>query len=216
MNMPVEWASASLREYLEDLVPPRPAEVQAMEAYAEKTQFPIIRAAAGNFCYLVTRMTGATKVFELGSGYGYSTYWFAKGVRENGGGTVHHVVWHADLSEKARAHLGALGYGDIMHYTVGEAVQALRETPGPFDLIFMDIDKPGYPDALPIIADKLRPGGALIVDNMLWHGQVLDRSDQTEATQAIRELMRLLATSEEWVTTLVPIRDGLALAYKQG
>src|SRR3954453_11671970 len=128
-----------LHEYLDSLVPPRPPEMQAMEAYAKQTNFPIIGPASGYFCSQIARMIGARSVFELGSGYGYSTAWFAKAVQENGGGVIHHVVWDEKLSQMARQHLGALGYGDMIHYTVAEAVQTLKGTAGPFDLIFNDI-----------------------------------------------------------------------------
>src|SRR3982750_37762 len=192
--MPTAPLPPHLHEYLDGLVPPRPPEMQAMEAYAKQHDFPIIGPASGYFCYQIARMIGARRVFELGSGYGYSTAWFAKAVQENlvlrkpdegrggdegGGGEVHHVVWDEQLSQMARGHLGALGFGDLVTYRVGEAVQALREATGPFDLIFNDIDKHAYPDSLPVIAEKLRPGGALIIDNMLWHGAIFDDSDHS-------------------------------------
>ena len=101
-----------VREYLDSLVPPRAAEVQAMEDYARQEGFPIVGPASGQLCYQVARMIGARQVFELGSGYGYSTYWFARAVRENGGGTVHHVVWDEALSRQARGHLQRLGMAD--------------------------------------------------------------------------------------------------------
>src|ERR687886_2965631 len=107
---------AQVQEYLDSLVPPRPAEMQAMEAYAKETHFPIIGPSSGYFCYQVARMIGARRVFELGSGFGYSTAWFARAVRENGGGEVHHVVWSQELSDRARAHLGALDLGDLVTY----------------------------------------------------------------------------------------------------
>lgn len=201
--------------YLESLVPPRAPELQAMEAEAARTGFPIIGPAAGYFCYLITRLVGARRVFELGSGFGYSTAWFALAVRENGGGVVHHTVWDSTLSRRARRHLAALGLGELVRYHVGEAVQALRETPGPFDLVFNDIDKPGYPAALPVIRDRLRPGGVLIADNLLWQGRVLDPSDGSAETAGIREFTRLVTTDPGWVATVVPIRDGLLLAYRR-
>ncbi len=186
-----------------------------MERYAAETGFPIIGPAAGQMCYVLTRMNGARRVFEMGSGYGYSTAWFARAVQENGGGEVYHVVWHEDLSQRARRHLAALGYDGLIRYRVGEAVQTLRETPGPFDVIFNDIDKEGYPGSVPVIAEKLRPGGLLIVDNLLWHGQVLDPDDHMASTEAIREMTRILTTDREWITSIVPIRDGVLVALKQ-
>jgi predicted O-methyltransferase YrrM len=206
---------AQVQEYLDSLVPPRPAEMQAMEAYAREVRFPIIGPSSGYLCYQVARMIGARRVFELGSGYGYSTAWFARAVQENGGGAVHHVVWDEDLSQRARRHLAALGFADIVQYQVGEAVQALRNTDGPFDLIFNDIDKRGYPDSLPVIAEKLRPGGVLIVDNMLWHGDIFDERDQSPDTHGVREFTRRITTDPAWIASLVPIRDGLIVAYKK-
>ena len=91
-----------VQDYLTSLVPPREPELQEMEAYAEKNDFPIIGASCGYYCYQLARMLNARSVFELGSGYGYSTAWFAKAVIENGGGVVHHTVWDKDLSKRAQ------------------------------------------------------------------------------------------------------------------
>ena len=203
-----------LQTYLDDLVPARPSELQAMEMYAARHDFPIIGPASGQLCYQITRLMGARRVFELGSGYGYSTAWFARGVQENGGGNVYHVVWDADLSNQAKGHLSKLGFDGVVTYIVSEAVQALHETDGPFDLIFLDINKDAYPKSLPVIEEKLRPGGVLIVDNMLWSGRVFDKSDHSPATNAIRELTQLITTSPDWIASLVPIRDGLIIATK--
>lgn len=209
------WANERLLKYLDDLVPQRPPEMQKMEAYAEEHDFPIIGPSAGYFCYLVAKLSGARRVFELGSGYGYSTAWFARAVQENGGGEVFHVVWDEQLSQRAQSHLGRLGFEDIVHYKVSEAVAALDDTPGPFDLIFNDIDKKGYPASIDVIETKLRRGGTLIIDNALWSGRVYDLENGDESTEAIREVTNRLAKSEEWVTSIVPIRDGLLIAQRQ-
>lgn len=211
----MSYAPESLSDYLDRLVPPRAAAMQEMEAFAAEHGFPIIGPAAGQFCYLTAHLTGARRVFELGSGYGYSTAWFARAVKENGGGEVYHVVWDEELSARARTYLDALGYGDVVRYHVGEAVAALEGTEGPFDLIFNDIAKKGYPDSIPAIHKKLRQGGVLIIDNMLWSGRVLDEANQEESTQSIRQTTELLARADEWITTLVPIRDGLIVAVKR-
>ena len=117
-----------------------------MEEIAEKNKFPIIGPACGYYCYQLARMINAKSIFELGSGYGYSTAWFAKAVRENGGGVVHHTVWDDGLSKSAREHLSAMGTLDIVQFHNAEAVETLRQTAGPFDIIFNDIDKDGYPN----------------------------------------------------------------------
>lgn len=200
--------------YLDGLVPARHAELQAMEAHAARTRFPIIGPAAGYYCYQLTRMLGARQVFELGSGYGYSTAWFAMAVRDNGGGRVHHAVWDQELSDRACIHLAAMGLKKYVQFHVGEAVQALQAETQQFDVIFNDIDKEGYPASLTVIRERLRPGGALITDNALWHGRILDPSDRTPATQGVRELTRMLTEDTDWVTSVVPIRDGLLVAWK--
>jgi predicted O-methyltransferase YrrM len=204
----------AITAYLESLVPPRPPELHAMEGEATRTSFPIIGPVAGQFCYLMTRLVRATSVFELGSGFGYSTAWFARAVQDNGGGVVHHVVWDADLSARARKHLSALGLDHLVRFHVGEAVEALRNTPGPFDVIFNDIDKVGYPAALPVIRERLRPGGLLLVDNLLWSGRPLDPADQTPDTNGIRELTRLVMATPEWNASIIPIRDGILVAQR--
>src|SRR5688572_13063285 len=144
-----------IAKYLDSLVPERPAELRDMERVAEATKFPIIGPASGQLCYLVARLIGARKIFELGSGYGYSTLWFARAVRENGGGEVHHTVWSEDLHERAKRNIEEAGYADLVRFHLGEAVQTLRDTDGTFDVIFNDIDKHGYPASLPVMKEKL-------------------------------------------------------------
>jgi predicted O-methyltransferase YrrM len=209
-----EMLDPHLHRYLDELVPPRPAELLAMEAWAQEHRFPIVGPAAGQFCYLVARMTGARRVFEMGSGYGYSTAWFARAVVENGGGVVYHVVWDEGLSTRARRHLAALGYDGIVEYRVAEATQALRDTAGSFDLIFMDIEKPGYPAALPVIEEKLRPGGVLIADNLIFHGRIFDTDDRSASTEGVRELTRRVMADAGWIASIAPIRDGLLVAVR--
>jgi len=185
-----------------------------MERIARKTDFPIIGPAVGQLCYLLARAIGARRVFELGSGYGYSTAWFARAVSENGGGEVHHVVWDDELSQRARKHLAALGLDNVVRYTVGEAVEALTRATGPFDVIFNDIDKKGYPASLPVIESKLRSGGILITDNLLWSGRIFDRKDRSADTQGVRKLTRLVFNSPVWTASIIPIRDGVLVARK--
>ena len=151
----------------------------------------------------------------MGSGYGYSTAWFAKAVKENGGGVVHHVVWDAKLSQMATSHLSRLGFGSLIQYHVAEAVETLKTTKGPFDLIFNDINKEAYPASLPIIKEKLRSGGVLIIDNILWSGRIFDKKDVSPATQGVREFTRLITQDPDWIVSLMPVRDGVIVALKK-
>lgn len=208
----------ALSDYLDSLVPPRPLALEAMEADAEKTGFPIVGPSSGQFCYLIARAIGARRIFELGSGFGYSTAWLARAALENGGGVVHHTVRDRELSERAKAELIALGYAEILRFHLGDAVaalEALEPRTETMDLVFCDIDKEEYPAALPAIERRLRPGGVLLVDNMLWNGQVVDRTDRSPSTEGIRALTRLVTEDPLWIASIVPIRDGILLAYKR-
>ena len=202
------------QDYLTSLVPPREKEMREMEAYAEKHDFPIIGPVCGYYCYQLARMIGAKSIFELGSGYGYSTAWFAKAVKEGGGGVVHHTVWDEELSKSATSHLSKLGFVDFVQYHVAEAVDTLRQESGPFDIIFNDIDKEAYAASLPVIKEKLRHGGLLIIDNMLWYGRIFDDKDVSTATEGVREFTRQIIADKDWIVSLAPMRDGMIIAYK--
>ena len=206
--------ASQVAAYLDGLVPRRPPRLAELEAEAQRTDFPIIGPATGHLCYLLTRLTGARHVFELGSGFGYSTAWFARAVRENGGGTVHHVVWDEDLSRAARENLAALGLADVVRFHVGEAVATLTDATGPFDIIFNDIDKHDYPKALDVIATKLKAGGLLLTDNLLWSGRIFDGRDRSKDTRGIREFTRRVQADPRWISSVIPIRDGLLVAYR--
>lgn len=210
-----EFDFSQVQDFLNGLVPAREPEMQAMEDYASKTNFPIIGPAAGYACYQIARIMSAKSVFEMGSGFGYSTAWFAKAVRENGGGVVHHVVWDKKLSKMARGHLSRLGFEGIVKYHVAEAVETLQHITEPIDLIFNDIDKKGYPASLPIIKEKLRRGGVLIIDNILWHGRVFDDKDHTPDTEGVRTLTETMARDPDWIVTVTPVRDGMIVAYRK-
>jgi predicted O-methyltransferase YrrM len=189
--------------------------MQKMEEYAQQHNFPIIGPVCGYYCYQLAHMIKAKSVFELGSGYGYSTAWFARAVKENRGGVVHHTVWDADLSRRAQEHLSALGFADLVQFHNAEAVETLRHTEGPFDIIFNDIDKEGYPDSLPVIKEKLRHGGVLIIDNMIWSGRVYDSDNHEKNTEAIRRFTRDVTSDLDWIVSLYPARDGMIVAYKK-
>lgn len=190
------------------------AVLQRMEEEARRESFPIIGPAAGQYGHLIARAIGARRIFELGSGYGYSTLWFARAVRENGGGEVHHTVWDEDLQARARANVAEAGYEDLVRFHLGEAVDTLRRTEGPFDIVFNDIDKDGYPASYPVMKEKLRVGGVVLIDNMLWHGRIFDPTDQDPTTVGVHEVTRLFQEDPDFVFQLIPIRDGLITALR--
>ena len=210
--MPIDYGQA--QEYINDLSTHGDPVLLRMEGEAQRDRFPIIGPAGGKLLYMLARMIGARKVFELGSGYGYSTLWFARAVRENGGGEVHHTVWHEDLHARAKANIAEAGYEDLVRFHQGEAVKALRETEGTFDMFFNDIDKDGYPASFPVMKEKLRVGGIIAIDNMLHAGRAFDPNETNPATLGVREFTRLVKEDPDFVFQLVPIRDGILVALR--
>jgi caffeoyl-CoA O-methyltransferase len=204
-----------LLDYFRVLRPERNQTMIEMENLALEVGFNIVGPDVGHLMYLFAKLVGAKRIFELGSGFGYSTAWFARAVHENGGGEVHHVVWDEVLSRTAKGFLEDLDYDCLIQFRVGEAVGILQTTDGPFDLIFNDIDKDGYPASIAVIKEKLRPGGLLILDNMLWQGRIFDPKDQNPQTLGIRQVTHMLNTDRDFTTTLLPIGDGILLAYYQ-
>ncbi|MCH7471338.1 O-methyltransferase [bacterium] len=191
-----------------------------MEERAAREDFPIIGPLVGPWLYFFTRLIGARRVFELGSGFGYSTWYFAKAVADNAAsanepasnGLVTHTVWDENLSAAAQENMARAGLTHVCEFILGEAVEALRKVEPGIDIIFMDINKEGYPAAIPVIEEKLRRGGLLLVDNVIWSGAVTDPSDQRESTRAIREMMGMLSASASWQLLVNPLRDGVAVA----
>lgn len=185
-----------------------------MEDLARRTHFPIIDRAVGKCCYLLCRMAKVRSVFEMGSGFGYSTAWFAMAVRDNGGGIVHHVVWDKNLSEQAKEFLKRMGLTDYVHFTVGEAIETLQNTQGNFGCIFVDIEKQDYPKAVEVAKTKLAQNGILILDNMLWHGHIFDDKNHEPPAEGIRKATAMIFSDQDFVATLLPIRDGIVVVMK--
>jgi caffeoyl-CoA O-methyltransferase len=211
MDIMAQWNDASYKYLFEHTRFDAPL-LREMEARARPAGFPIIGPLVGPWLYTLTALAGARRVIELGSGFGYSTWYFASALRDLGGGTVTHTVWDEQLSAEAREWLGRAGLLDYCEFHVGEAVAALTAMEPGFDVVFLDIDKEGYPAALEVIEQKLRPGGLLLTDNVLWSGRVLDDDDQKPATQAVRLFNDRLAASPRWDYLINPLRDGLGVA----
>ena len=208
----MDWQT--VQDYLMQLSQHDDPVLAEMEEVARQTRFPIIDRAAGKCCYLLCRLAKVRTVFEMGSGYGYSTAWFAMAVRDNGGGVVHHVVWDDDLSRKARDYLRRMGLSEFVRFTVSEAVEALSQMQGNFGCIFVDIEKQDYPQAVAIAKERLAPGGLLILDNMLWHGRIFAPNEHSPAAEGIRQATAMIFNDPQFVATLLPIRDGLVVALK--
>src|SRR5215472_8262978 len=161
-----------LDRYIRGLIPPRVPVITEMEKEAADRDVPIVGPAVATLLATLARSISARRVFELGSAIGYSTAFFAQAVGPDG------RVFYTDGSEKnareARGYLERLGLADRVEFRVGEAVSVLKTSEGDFDAIFVDIDKDGYPQALEAAAPRVRRGGYLLADNVLWSGRVVD------------------------------------------
>ncbi len=205
--------SSDLDRYLLELVPPRDPTLGEMERQAALRDIPIVGPAVGTLLSLLTASIGARRVFELGSAIGYSTIFFARAVGP--GGEVFWTDASEDNAREAMAYLGQAGVADRVTMRVGDAIESLQATAGEFDVVFVDIDKEGYPAALEQAAHRIRPGGLLLADNVLWSGRVADASVRDAATAGIREFNRSLFSRRDFESVIVPLRDGVAIARKR-
>ncbi len=208
----MESISAELFSYIEAHTRFADPLLREMEERGKRNRFPIIGPLVGPWLYLFTRMIDAQRVFEMGSGFGYSTWYFAKALADQGRGCVKHTVWDQDLSDEAKRWLDRAGLAVYCDFEVSESILALEASEPGHDVIFMDIDKEAYPDALPVIESKLRPGGLLLVDNMLREGRVLENPPGNEATLGVQRLNKTLHESKRWDYLISPVRDGLGIA----
>lgn len=182
-----------------------------MEAEAERLDFPIVGRNVGVTLEILARSVGATRILELGSGYGYSGYWHARAV--GAGGELHLTDGDPENARKAEAYLSRAGLWDRVTFHVGDAVASMNGVDGLFDVVYDDIDKEGYPDAWRAACERVRVGGLYVCDNVLWSGRVLD-AEPDGLTTAILEHNRLIAEDERFISTIVPTRDGVVVAIR--
>src|SRR5215470_7087293 len=140
--------------YLYELLPQRGTVLTEMEAYAREHKVPIVGPAVGRLLYLVAKMIGARRIFELGSAIGYSTTWLARAA--GAGGEVYYTDGSQSNADRASRYMERAGVRDRVRIGVGDALDVLRATPGEFDLIFNDVDKLQYPDVFPLAVPRLR------------------------------------------------------------
>ncbi len=184
-----------------------------MEEEGARRGFPIVGRNVGVTLELLARSVQARTVFELGSGFGYSAYWFARAVGPDG--EVHCTDGDPENEVAAAGFLARAGVVDRIRFHVGDAVTWLGDTPGEFDVIYDDIDKHGYPDAWRAARSRIRLGGLYICDNVLWSGRVPPDGEEPDAlTDAIREHNTMIAADEHFISSILPIRDGVMVALR--
>ena len=200
-------------DYLYSMLPKRDAVLMEMEDYATAHDIPIVGPAVGRVLQQLAIMIQARTVFELGSAIGYSTIWWAQAVGEHG-----HVIYtdgDRKNAERARGYFERAGVAKQIALHTGDALEFLSEQKREFDIIFNDVDKEDYPRVLRLVSPRLRKGGLFITDNVLWSGLVAEKNPADSHTKAILEFNRKLCDAKEFYTTILPIRDGLAVAVKK-
>lgn len=203
----------AVEEYLYKILPERDEVLLEMEEQARQRDIPIIGPAVARVLHQYARLIGARRVFEMGSAIGYSTIWLARAVGP--GGKVYYTDGSEKNREEARGFIERAGVADRVEMLTGDSMALLRATEGEFDLIFNDVDKHQYPDAYRAAAARIRAGGLFITDNVLWSGRVA-RNEADRNTQGVLEFNRLIYSDDTLFSTLLPIRDGIAVCLKGG
>lgn len=199
-----------IEEYLMGLAPERDPALLAMEQRAKELDFPIVDRLVGRLLYLLTRLRQPRLVVELGSGFGYSAWWFARAISITG------KVVMTDYSPTniayARTMFQETGFIDRLEFRVGNALEIGREYRD-IDILFIDLDKHQYREAVEAMIPRLAPHALVIADNALWHGRVVEEGDDPE-TRGIREFNTFMTDRKDFFTTILPLRDGVMVSYR--
>jgi caffeoyl-CoA O-methyltransferase len=201
----------AIEKYLSEVLPPRDPVLADMEAYAKKHDIPIIGPECGRLLYLLTQISGAKRIFEMGSAIGYSAIWFARAAGP--GAEIYFTDGDSKNADLARENFKRAGVTGQIHILTGDAVDLLDTVPGDFDVILIDVYKHQYPGALRKSIPRLKHGGLVITDNVLWSGKVTE-APQDDATRGILEFNKIVYASQELFPIIVPLRDGVAVCRK--
>src|SRR5580692_7275242 len=195
-NLRSGFLEDGVEQYLYELLPERDAVITEMERYAEENRVPIIGPAVARLLALFAQVSGAKRIFEMGSAIGYSTIWLARAAGPKG--KVIYTDGDPEKARRAKDYFRRAGVAKRIEVRVGDALELVKNTPGKFDLIFNDVDKSQYPAALRAALPKLRRGGLFITDNTLWSGKAARPAAlEDAATRGVQEFNRLVYASKE-------------------
>jgi len=197
--------------------PPDAVQQSLIEATAALGGISVMQISPeqGAFMTMLARLVDARFIVEVGTFTGYSSICLARGLAPGG------RLLCCDVSEEwtsiARDHWAKAGVDDRIDLVIAPAADTLRALPAdpPIDLAFIDADKPGYRTYYDEIVERLRPNGLVLLDNVLWSGNVVDESDDSENTLAIRAVNDHVAADARVETVMLPIADGLTIARKK-
>lgn len=202
--------------YLERLLPPRGAIYAELESEAAAEAIPIADPELGKLLAILARATGARRILEVGTAIGYGTLWLAEAAPE---ARVVTIDRDPERLERARRALETAGVVERVDLIEGEALEILPGLDGPFDLVYLDGDKATYRRCLDLALQKLRVGGLVVIDNVLWKGHVADppgdASENDEATaDALATFNSYLMIHPQLEALVLPLGDGVGVAAK--
>lgn len=217
MKLPKNLRSGFMRgdveNYLYRLLPTRDTVVSEMEQYAAQHDVPIIGPAVARLLALLVQISGAKRIFELGSAIGYSTVWLAQAAGSQA--EITYTDSDPENARRAREYFKRAGVEKRIRVETGDALTLLKTTTGKFDLIFNDIYKREYPAAARLALPRLRRGGLFITDNTLWSGKAARKTAAGDLdTRGVQELNRMLHASKDFFSVLIPLRDGVTVCRK--
>jgi len=212
-NLRSAFTKDDVDEYLYKLLPERDAVVREMEDYAAEHGIPIIGPAVARLLSLLVQISGAKRIFEMGSAIGYSTIWLARAAGPKG--KVFYTDGDPEKVRRAQMYFRMAGMAKRIEVQIGDALAIVKKTPGTFDVIFIDVDKNQYPAALLAVRPKLRRGGLLITDNTIWSGKAARPApEEDKDTKGVQEFNRMVYASKDLYPVLIPLRDGLTICRK--
>lgn len=200
-----------IEKYMDRLLPRRDSVLAEMEKYAKQHNVPIIGPACSRLMYLLAQAIGARRIFEMGSAIGYSTIWLARAAGPRA--EVYYTDGDPANAERARNYFQRAGVEDRIRILTGDAIDLIDEVTGDFDFIFIDVDKHQYPAALRKALPRLKSGGLLVTDNVLWSGRVLKAAKDRD-TRGVQQFNKIIYSSKELFPVIVPLRDGVAVCRK--
>lgn len=200
-----------LEKYIFDLMPRQNEVLEEMYKYGTDRNFPLIGPLCGQFLRQMAMVSGARRIFEMGSGFGYSAAWFAMGLADEG--RIICTDGDPENRDRALCYFKRLSVDHQIEFHVGMAQDILIKHDGPFDIIFNDVDKEQYPETLDIAIPRLRKGGLFITDNALWDGKVIKAGGDIY-TVGVKEFNKLSFSRNDLVTMIVPLRDGMSVSVK--
>jgi caffeoyl-CoA O-methyltransferase len=186
-----------------------------MENYARENRFPIVGRLCGRFLEVMARSVNASRIFEMGSGYGYSAYWFSRATGPEG--EIHLTDMDPENEKRALDYLGRAELDGPINYHVASAFDAFNATSGDFDIVYCDIDKHEYPEAFALAKERVRVGGLYMCDNMLWSGRVTGEEPDDpnpDLTRTVDDANKLIVAEPGWRSFILPIRDGVVCAVR--